>query len=395
MTSAGSSTRHIGGREIFAIILTTSFISMMLGYTTPRIALKLHDSGLASFWTGTAAAFPAMGVFLSSLLMPRLYRIFPAGRIWQMAAGGIFICLAASLLTPFTVSGCLIFFALGFACGLVMILGETWIAAHSPPNLRGRFIALYAAAVTGFQLTGPLLLSLFGTQSRVPVYLLLILFCAAAPLVLRISAALPQQTAPVAAGIKYNVFRAAPSLFATVFIFAFYDSTILSMLPIFAMQHGYGEKYAVFCVTLVFLGDALMQLPIGWLADKWGARKMHWLCSASAVLMLALLPASAGTAVFPAHLFAAGACAGGIYTLSLVRAGRAFHGTRLVLVNAWFGIVWGIGHSSGPVVSGSLLDILGADGIIFLLAALTAAGLLFFRADRRVMLHETAPAAKK
>ncbi|RNM11978.1 MFS transporter, partial [Dickeya undicola] len=46
--------------------------------------------------------------------------------------------------------------------------------------------------------------------------------------------------------------------------------------------------------------------------------------------------------------------------------------------NALFGVLWGVGSFSGPLVSGSLMQWYGRDGLIVILALL---GLLFLAAN--------------
>nr|WP_253937709.1 MFS transporter [Dickeya dadantii] len=150
------------------------------------------------------------------------------------------------------------------------------------------------------------------------------------------------------------------------------------MLPLYGMAHGYEEQLAVLLVTVLFIGDALLQVPLGWVSDKLGTVRVHLACGGLFVLMLAGLPFSYGTGWVWANVFLLGAVAGSIYTLALVRAGKQFSVVNLVAINALFGVLWGVGSFSGPLVSGSLMQWYGRDGLIAVLGLL---GLLFLAAN--------------
>ncbi|MDX7992181.1 MFS transporter [Xenorhabdus littoralis] len=137
---------------------------------------------------------------------------------------------------------------------------------------------------------------------------------------------------------------------------------------------GIPEKITITLITLIFLGDAIFQVPIGWLADKTDLKRMHIICGVIFTLSLLALPFTVNSIFLWIDVIIMGAFGGGIYTLSLVRAGKKYSGQMLIAINALFGIVWGVGSLTGPLVTGIAMDLFDEKGFII---TLSSVGLLF------------------
>ncbi|MGM3189331.1 MFS transporter [Musicola paradisiaca] len=376
---------------ILAVMISASLVGLAQGYSIPLVSLKLTALGYGSALIGVVAALPAVGVFVSSLAAARVAMRIPTGRLLMISTLGMGCCLGLSfwldnvwlLLAPR--------FLMGFFCGLIIVIGESWVSGCTQARHRGVLVGLYATAFTGLQLLGPLLIALGGPGDARGMLLILALHgvCLVITALASFSGvAQPEQR-------RSNLFSlalAAPALIVAVFAFAFFDGAVLAMLPLYGMAHGYEERLAVLLVTVLFVGDALLQAPLGWLSDRLGTVRVHVCCGALFVLMLVALPLSYGTGWVWANVFLLGAVAGSIYTLSLVRAGKRFQGIDLVAMNALFGLLWGAGSFSGPLVSGALMQGYGNDGLI---AGLILLGGLFLLANalpglRRERLENTA-----
>ena len=128
-------------------------------------------------------------------------------------------------------------------------------------------------------------------------------------------------------------------------------------------------------MTVVLTGDAVFQAPLGWIADRFGIRRVHLTCAVVFCLALLALPFLLASHIqLIVGCLLLGAAAGALYTLSLVRAGKTFSGQKLIMINALLGFFWSAGSVAGPVVSGLLISVAGYDG---LLMTLFVSGALF------------------
>ncbi|WP_313646236.1 MFS transporter, partial [Pseudomonas sp.] len=143
-----------------------------------------------------------------------------------------------------------------------------------------------------------------------------------------------------------------------VLFFSFFDAVVLSLLPVYASSHGFAVAVAALMVTVVFAGDMLFQLPLGWLADRVERTGLHLACGLVAMTIGLALPwlLQLTWLLWP-MLVLLGAVAGGIYTLALVLIGQRFKGQDLVTANASVGLLWGVGSLVGPLVSGAAMDV--------------------------------------
>lgn len=56
------------------------------------------------------------------------------------------------------------------------------------------------------------------------------------------------------------------------------------------MDKGLSEVTAVLLVTVVLTGDAVFRAPLGWIADRFGIRRVHLTCAVVFCLALLALP---------------------------------------------------------------------------------------------------------
>ncbi|EOY9168509.1 TPA: MFS transporter [Raoultella ornithinolytica] len=356
-----------------AMIMAASLVGFITGYTVPLISLELAQQQIDTVYVGLLAALPPAGMMISSFLSPALCRRFEMGTL--LTANLILLALAtiASCLTVDLLPLLLPRFLTGIASGVIIVLGESWITGGAAGKNRATLTGIYASAFTGCQLAGPLLISA-GADYQIWVLLAVVGLTAACLLMLRhLPSGSRESLSERASWRSLGAFL--PVLASGVFCFAFFDASILALLPLYGMDKGLNEAMAVLLVTIVLTGDAFFQAPLGWVADKFGIRRVHLSCAAVFCLALVALPFLLAS---PVQLIVGclilGAAAGALYTLSLVRAGKTFSGQKLIMINALLGFFWSAGSVAGPVVSSLLISVSGYDG---LLIALLACGVLF------------------
>ncbi|MFJ5334991.1 MFS transporter [Pectobacterium sp. CHL-2024] len=355
------------------MIIAASLVGLVTGYTLPLISLKLAELGHSTATLGILAALPAAGMMLSSFVTPWLSRHLHASYLLS----GSLIVLAASTVASFLLSHpvSLIFPRLltGLASGVLVVLGETWVTSRASDKHKATLTGLYAAVFTGCQLIGPLLIAAGEPMQTYALWLICALSAACA-FMLRNCATMVHADESSSASYR-DLIPFLPAIASGVLCFSFFDASILALFPLYGMEQGLDEKSAILLVTLIFLGDAVFQTPIGWLADKCGIIKTHIGCGILFCVMLVLITFSfSSPSLLVPVCIVLGAAAGGLYTLSLVRAGQKFAGQRLIVMNSLLGLVWSAGSISGPLFSGAAITFYGYDGLI---AILLLTGVLF------------------
>ncbi|WP_180960725.1 MFS transporter [Klebsiella aerogenes] len=356
-----------------AMIMAASLVGFITGYTVPLISLELAQQQVAPLYVGLLAALPPAGMMLSSFLSPALCRRFEMGALLSVSLILLALATIASCMTTDMTLLLVPRLLTGLASGVIIVLGESWITGGAAGSNRATLTGIYASAFTGCQLAGPLLISV-GPAWQHAALMAIVAITAVCLLMLRhLPRGSRESLAERASWRSLGAFL--PVLASGVFCFAFFDASILALLPLYGIDKGLNETMAVLLVTVVLTGDAMFQAPLGWVADRFGIRRVHLICAVVFSLSLLALPFMLASRVqLMAICLLLGAAAGALYTLSLVRAGKTFSGQKLIMINALFGFLWSAGSVAGPIVSGMLIGVSGYDGLII---TLFASGVLF------------------
>ncbi|MEQ2025109.1 MFS transporter [Xenorhabdus szentirmaii] len=369
-------TASVNKLYMVSIILGASLVGLAMGYTLPMVSLKLAGQQYTSTLLGIMSALPAVGMLISSMVTPAISRLFSLNKL--LSFNLLLLTASTFFSTYFNQAYYLALprFLMGFACGVIVVIGESWVSANTTDKYKGTLMGLYASAFTGCQLLGPLLISLFGMTSFIPATLLAIpALCCIVLILANPSASLSSQAEEEKGGFPvFPLIMSAPCLIIGVICFSSFDAVALSMFPLYGLSLGIPETITITLITLIFLGDAIFQVPIGWLADKTDLKRMHIICGIVFTLSLLALPFTVNSIFLWIDVIIMGAFGGGIYTLSLVRAGKKYSGQMLIAINSLFGIVWGIGSLTGPLVTGIAMDLFDEKGFII---TLSFVGLLF------------------
>lgn len=363
-----------------ALILGISIVGLSIGSSVPILALRLYQAGASNNQIGLMSALPAAGMMLSAFLVNVLCQRLTRRQIYLLCFSLCALSVAALELPGLDLYSLgLARIGMGLGAGLIIILGETWVNEMAEDSSRGRLVAVYTTCFTFFQLLGPGLVSVLGTEGPAVLGIVTIGYALAIAVVWL---TLPREDAPSphAESQTFSVLgfiRVAPALCVGILFFAFFDSMVLSLFPVYAADHGYSIKLAALMVTVILLGDTAFQFPLGWLSDKLGRPGIYLGCGIISLLIGLGLPVLMQTPglLWPS-LVILGAAAGGIYTLAIVLIGQSFSGPDLVTANASAGLLWGIGSLLGPLLSGAAMGG-GSYGLPLTLSAAAAIVVLF------------------
>lgn len=368
--------------SVTAIIISVAVVGFATGMTIPLLSMRMAQQGQNEFLIGCIAALPALGFIISAPLLHQIIRLFSRRQL-------VLLCFSFSALSVFFLEmgadyrlWAPLRLLMGVASGLIVAIGEAWVNELADEHKRGRIVASYTTTFTVCQLFGPLLISIFGASSSWPVMISTVLHISAALLFFLMmpstssNAEVKQESAPLSI---WRFILLAPTLSCGVLFFAFFDGAVLSLFPVYGMQYGYSAALAAFMVSVILGGDAVLQLPLGWLADHMNRRHLHQYCGWMVLTLAFTLPwlmEMQRWLLYPALLIL-GAAAGGIYTLALIQIGQNFSGNDLVTANIAAGLLWGIGSLFGPMLGGAALT-LGRSGLPILIGLSVLCFLVMF-----------------
>ncbi|OUM37399.1 MFS transporter [Pseudomonas sp. 1239] len=353
----------------FAVLSSVLSVGLALGVSMPLVSLRLESWGYGSFAIGVMAAMPAIGVLVGASLSSRLAAYFGTATLMRLCllAGALSIGLLALL--PSYPVWLALRLLIGVILTIVFILGESWINQLVVEQWRGRLVALYGSSYALSQLAGPLLLGVLGSEDDLGFWIgagLLVV----APLVLFGRSGAPSAEA-CGVGLRDLVgfCRRLPVIAWAIALFAAFEAMILTLLPVYCLQQGFTTELALFMVSTVVVGDAVLQLPIGALADYMSRRTLFTGCAMTLLVSSLAIPVLMHTpAIWPLWVLF-GASAGGLFTLSLILIGERYRDDALVRANAHVAQLWGIGCLIGPLAAGAGSQWVSGHALPLLMAA--------------------------
>jgi MFS family permease len=349
-------------RTIVAAIATIACCDIAMGLTLQLLPLLMEQNRVPAWIMGLNAAMAPLGIMLGGPLLPRLVSRMGSKRVVYVAILMTMAMLACFKQFPNIWAWFAIRFVFGMAAGTLFTVSEAWILSGADESNRGRVMGLYTSILAISFSIGPLIIPFTGIVGWMPWLIgIACIGTSAIPLAwLQISEAAFQHKE----GGGFLAFvRRAPMLLFAVGTLTFFDAVILSFFPIFGLRSGLAVEQVTMILGVAIIGNALMQLPIGLLADKWSRFGVIVLSAiVTAFLAMSMIWAVNSWLIWPVMLVL-GTTAFAIYTIALTILGDNFEGPDLIAGSAAFGAMWGIGGILGPPIAGAATDAFGIDAI--------------------------------
>lgn len=363
--------------NLTALICCLFIYGITLSLFAPLLSLILETRGVSSAMIGAIAMAAPAGFMIGSLLVPWFMSNFDSRTLLLSGVTFEIFLILALMNTKSTI----IWFVLRFLGGLVgsifFVVSETWIIGITPHTFHGRVMGFYNTSMALSFALGPLILSIIGAQGKLPFLFGISLMVFAGLPLLWIGRYIANSTKHTKFGIM-NFAHVAPLLLLACFVVAFKEHASISLMPVYALRIGMSANYAALLLFIGAAGAALLQIPIGWLADYLNPRIVLVICS---------LGGLAGTMIWPfitsyqyllwITLFLWWGFFAGVYTLAMILAGKWFKGSDLATAMASFGVFWGIGGFFGPMVGGLSMDLWDPHGLPLTLVIVTGIFTLF------------------
>jgi len=233
---------------------------------------------------------------------------------------------------------------------------------------------------------GPVLLEFTGTYGATPfaVGAACLILTLVPMMVLRQGASAAQAFTPLR-GLS-AALRTAPLVMLAAFVAGLVESADLTLLPLFGLHSGLDEKAALFLVAVFMVGNVVLQVPIGLLADRYGRKTLLGICAAASCIGPLLLQGSLSTPLLLwSLLFVWGGTLYAFYSQGIALLGEQFAVEKLPMANTLFVMVYCLGGVIGPSAGGMAMDLWPGRGLPVLLsgaAALMLGGLALSFARR-------------
>lgn len=351
--------------SLAAAISSISVVGIAIGLGMPLLSVILESRGHSATMIGLNTAVAGLASIAAAPLATPLGSRFGVVRtmlgmilLGTLSFLGFYFASAFWMWFPLRVT-------LHVALTVLFILSEFWITTTAPPHRRGLVLGIYATVLSlGFAL-GPWLFAQIGSRGFAPFGVTLGLVAVAAVPVLaawRESPAITSHGEQTRGFLRY--IWMVPTATAAVLVFGAVETGGFALFPVYGGRIGYSEPEAAILLSMIGLGNVVMQIPLGLLSDRIGDRR--WLLLACAAVglagALAMPAAAANWHVMAALLFTWGGAVAALYTVGLAHLGSSLRGRDLASANAAFVLCYGLGMVLGPQGIGVGMDLFGSYG---------------------------------
>lgn len=278
----------------------------------------------------------------------------------------------------------------GFAFAILYMVIESWLNERATNETRGTVMSIYTVINLTVVMAGQMLLTLYNPASFGPFALASILVSLAAlPVALTTSLA----PAPLhSTKIRIlRLYRISPVGFMGAFTVGLGNGAFWSLAPVFATGNGLDINGVAAFMSLVVLGGAIGQYPLGKLSDRTDRRRVILVAAIGVVLMGGLLPFV--TALFVPGLFVGaflfGLTAMPVYALSVAHMNDFVEADGFVEASSGMLMIYAGGAIIGPMVASWATGLAGTDLLFPYIATVYAgfAGFVVLRMRARTALH--------
>ncbi len=359
-------------QAIAAAIACVAVVGIGLSLSVPLLAFALEARGVSGTMIGINTAMAGIATIVVAPFIPQAAaRLGVRGLlIFALVLG------AASFIGFWYAKPLWLWFPLRFLMGaslaVLFVLSEFWINAAAPEKSRGLVMGIYATVLSLGFAAGPTVLAMVDRSSILPYAIGAALFVGGA-----IPVAFAHGLAPkIEMGGHSNIMvylLAAPSAIAAAFVFGAVETGGMSFLPLYGLRMGYGDVAAALLVSILALGNVLVQIPLGLISDKVDRRKLLLALGIIGLIGASLMPfvAHRTEVLFPIVAVWGGLVAG-LYTVGLAHLGAQFRGAQLAGANATFIMLYSLGILAGPPIMGFGLDLWNPHGLPITIAILFA-----------------------
>lgn len=357
-------------RSVGAAIASISVVGIAIGLGMPLLSVILESRGYSATLIGLNTAVAGLAsIAAAPLATPLATRLGVVPTILAMilmgaiAFVGFYFASAFWMWFPLRI-------VLHIALTVLFILSEFWISVSAPPERRGFVLGIYATVLSLGFAAGPWLFAQVGSQGFAPFGLaFMLVMIAAIPVLL----AWRESPAIVEDGETTGFARfiwLVPTATAAVLVFGAVETGGFALFPVYGARIGYSEADAALLLTMIGLGNVMLQIPIGMLSDRVGDRRyLLLICASIGLAGMFVLPMLAGNWHLTALLlFLWGGVVAALYTVGLAHLGAQLSGRDLASANAAFVLCYGMGMVLGPQAIGVGMDLSGTDGFAWSLA---------------------------
>ncbi len=350
-------------KPIQSILWSVALLLLGNGLISTLLTLRGTNEGFSSATMGLIMSSYFIGFVCGTWVSGRLIRRMGHIRTFAFCAS---ICASATLLHIIFIDAwvwVVLRFFYGLAYITLMTVIESWLNSQAASHERGRIFAFYMVVNLGALTIAQQMLHIATPDNFLLFAIVSILISwAILPLTLtRRNQPMINSERPKSS-LK-NLLKIAPLSVAGSTLSGLAMGAFWAMTPIYATELGYDINGIALIMSLTILGGAALQIPIGRYSDKHDRPKViTWVVTLAGIIALSIAVIPSQTALL-AIFFIWGGLSFSIYPLSVAQLIDQLHPDEIVSGSSDMLVLHGLGCAFAPVIAGSLMTIIGSQGL--------------------------------
>ncbi|WP_417541465.1 MFS transporter [Methylophaga thalassica] len=350
-------------KPIQSILWSVALLLLGNGLISTLLTLRGTNEGFSSATMGLIMSSYFIGFVCGTWVSGRLIRRMGHIRTFAFCAS---ICASATLLHIIFIDAwvwIVLRFFYGLAYITLMTVIESWLNSQAASHERGRIFAFYMVVNLGALTIAQQMLHIATPDNFLLFAIVSILISwAILPLTLtRRNQPMINSERPKSS-LK-NLLKIAPLSVAGSTLSGLAMGAFWAMTPIYATELGYDISGIALIMSLTILGGAALQIPIGRYSDKHDRPKViTWVVTLAGIIALSMAVIPSQTALL-AIFFIWGGLSFSIYPLSVAQLIDQLHPDEIVSGSSDMLVLHGLGCAFAPVIAGSLMTIIGSQGL--------------------------------
>lgn len=363
------------------LFLAAPFFGISTGALFPLVALELNRLDFGEAFVGSVTSLYYAGSMLGALTYG-----WVLSRIGYKAAFFLMAMLAGLATFSLTVFDdpsmwlAIRFFG-GYALGAYYIVVDSWVSALGTRTTRGRFIAGFETLRLLATAIGPSVIIVAATTMSF-IIIALIYAVSFVPALLNDAPNSKAKSDHVSNGLV-SIAGCFPFALAVAFCGGIANASFYGLSAVYANALGYDTVQIALFVGIVLVAPAIIALPVGALADRFGRMPVALLIAGLAMLaclFVSLMQPTSFWLVTTAGVVAGG-CLVPLYVLGLSRIVDAV-GEHDVIPATTAGLLsYSSGALCGPIAAGFAMERIGPTGLYVFLGMVALGATLLALAD--------------
>jgi len=373
--------------RVLGVLTLISVEAILYGFSYPYFSLALYERNVSLWLVGLNASVAGVGILFLGPLLPSLISKLGIRHLVTVQFSISLLCFAVLLLSDNLILWFVSRLLMGACFASLWTTTEIWLNGVAPDAYRGRIIGASGTLYAASQFIGPLILGTTGVGGSPPILAAVVLLAAGSLVAFSIR--------PVAKKVEDDEHEgswaaliaalpfAGPLLMAAAFA-GIGETAMQSLLPIYGREHGLNTLGASALVAAFSLGEALLVIVLGLIADRFGRHLVMLLCTSLSALVCGIIPLVAlHPQILWLVLFVSGGTISGLYTLGVILIGQDFNGQKLVVVSTGFAMAYSAGSVIGATPMGWAMQTFGPETLPLMISVIFIALFFGLRAWRK------------